>query len=227
MNKDYYKAYEERYKKVHKKGILWEYDIPSPIVLDFLMNNSVNKKNKILDLGCGEGRDAILLLNKGYNITALDYSKSAIKKCNELTKNKYIKNFKSFDIFNDTLNDCFDFIYSISVLHMFVLNEHRNSFYKFIYKHLNGNGKALITVLGNGISESKSNINDAFKLSERKIQNNNKTINVATTSCCIVNWDSLENEVINNNLKIEQKWISNKIPGFNESMCIIVSKKEE
>ena len=227
MVKDYYKAYEERYKKVHKQGNLWEYDTNSPIVIDFLKDNKVNKENKILDLGCGEGRDAIYLLNKGYNVLAIDYSKSAIDKCNELTNNKYKDSFKAFDIFKDKLASNFDYIYSISVLHMFVLDEHRNNYLNFIYNHLNKNGKALITVLGDGIIEKQTDINDAFELTERIIQKTNKKIYVAKTSCRIVNWHTLENEIKRNRLKIEKKWISNNIPGFNNSMCVIVSKEKE
>lgn len=128
MNSDYYKAYEDRYRKVHEQGKLWEYDIPSPVVLDFLISNNVKKESKILDLWCWEGRDAIYLLNRGYNVTAIDYSISAINKCNQLSNNKYNDCFKSFDIFQDILDDTFDYIYSISVLHMFVLTEHRNSY---------------------------------------------------------------------------------------------------
>ena len=52
---NYYKAYEERYKAVHRKGLLWEIDEPSKIVLDTINENHI--KGKILDLGCGEGRD--------------------------------------------------------------------------------------------------------------------------------------------------------------------------
>ena len=224
MNSDYYKAYEDRYKKVHEQGKLWEYDIPSSVVLDFLISNNVKKEGKILDLGCGEGRDAIYLLNRGYNVTAIDYSISAINKCNQLSNNKYKDCFKSFDIFQDILDDTFDYIYSISVLHMFVLTEHRNSYLNFIYNHLNKNGKALITVLGDGTLEKKSNIDDAFLLNERTIQETNEKIYVTSTSCCIVNWSTLENEVKRNSLKIDRKWISNEIPGFNESMCIVVRK---
>lgn len=227
INNNYYKAYEERYRKVHNQGILWEYINPSPVVLDFLTNNNANKDSKILDLGCGEGRDAIYLLKKGYNILAVDYSKSAINKCNELTNNKYINNFKTLDIFKNKLNTKFDYIYSISVLHMFVLDEHRNNYYKFIYNHLEKNGKALITILGDGIKEKKTDINDAFKIVKRNIQQTNKTIMVTNTSCRIVNWNTLETEINKNNLKIEKKWISNNIPGFNESMCIIISKGKE
>ena len=96
--KDYYKAYDERYKEVHKKNLLWEYDDPTKEISNIINKYNINKKDKILDLGCGEGRDTIYLLNKGYNFLGVDYSKEAIKKCNELTNNKYYNNFRQFDL---------------------------------------------------------------------------------------------------------------------------------
>ena len=35
---------------------------------------AVNKNDNILDLGCGEGRDSIYLLDNGYDVLAVDYS---------------------------------------------------------------------------------------------------------------------------------------------------------
>ena len=32
-----------------------------------------------------------------------------------------------------SLDEKYDFIYSIAVIHMFVIEDHRNKFYKFIY----------------------------------------------------------------------------------------------
>ena len=39
----------------------------------------------ILDLGCGSGRDSLAFKNKGYWITAIDYSEALVKKATELT----------------------------------------------------------------------------------------------------------------------------------------------
>lgn len=50
VKNSYYKAYDERYKQVHEKGILWELTDPSPVVLEFLEENHVSFKSKILDL---------------------------------------------------------------------------------------------------------------------------------------------------------------------------------
>ena len=48
---------------------------------------------KILDLGCGSGRDSLYFLQKGYDVTAVDASEEMVKLSSELTKNKtlYLK----------------------------------------------------------------------------------------------------------------------------------------
>ena len=92
MEDEYYKAYEERYKKVHESNNLWEIPKPTPEVLNTINKYKITKDSKILELGSGEGRDAIFLLDKGYNVLALEYSISAVNKCKELTNNKYPNN---------------------------------------------------------------------------------------------------------------------------------------
>lgn len=219
---DYYKAYDLRYKQVHSLGKLWEFEEPTKEVLDFL--EDYNKGDSVLELGCGEGRDAINLLNKGYNLLATDYSKEAINKCNELSNNQYIKNFKTLDFLTEELNNKYDYIYSVSVLHMLVLKEHRIKYLKFIKDHLKENGKALITVLGDGSFNKCTNIEDAFNIVERKYQNTDEVVNVPETSCNIVGWNTLEEEIKKAGLLLNKKWISKDIPGFNSSMCVIVNR---
>lgn len=220
----YYQAYDKRYKQVHQKKLLWSTTKPTTDVINFLNKYNHKKEDYILDLGCGEGRDAIYLLNNNYKIHALDYSITAINKCNELTNNKYKDSFFQFDIMKNILNKKYKYIYSIAVLHMFVTKNHRNKFYKFIREHLTDDGLALITVLGDGVTEHKSDITKSFINTKRKVMNNNETISIATTSCRVVNWETIEKEINNNKLKIKEKYISNTIPEFSSSMCIIISK---
>lgn len=228
MKKDeYYKAYEKRYKQVYNKKMMWFSSEPTPDVFNTINKLNITKGDKILDLGCGEGRDTIYLLNNGYNVLGIDYSKTVIAKCNEITSNKYKGSFKVLDIFQSELNELFNFIYSIAVLHMFVLQNHRDLYLRFIHDHLANNGKALICMLGNGIDSFESKIQDAFKNSKRKVQNNGAILNIATTSCKVVTWEDLFSELDKNGFKVEEYWISKDIPEFNESMCVIISKKDE
>lgn len=224
INDNYYKAYEKRYKQVYKNNSLWSSKEPTPDVVNTILKENIPINAKILDLGCGEGRDAIFLLNKNYNVFAIDYSKTVIEKCKELSNYKYNNKFKQFDIITDTLENKFDFIYSVAVIHMFVNDEHRNKFYKFIYDHLTTKGCALIITMGDGIYEYKSNINTSFNNTSRVIVNSGVSIKVATTSCNIVSWGTFERELLDNGLIIKEKWISKEIPEFNSSMCVIVCK---
>ncbi len=222
---DYYKAYEKRYKQVYENDYLWSSKNPSPDVIETILNNKISNKEKILEIGCGEGRDAIFLLNKNYNVMAIDYSDTAIKKCKELSNYKYNNRFKQLDIIEDTLNQKYDFIYSIAVIHMFVMEEHRNKFYKFIYDHLKPNGIALIASMGDGEKMYETDINNAFDDVKRVVVNNKKEINIAATSCKVVNWKTFEQELLVNNFDIKKKWISHDIPEFNPAMCAIICRK--
>lgn len=223
---DYYKAYEKRYKQVYKENMLWSSTLPTPDVINFINDYKINKQDRILDLGCGEGRDAIYLLEKGYNVLAVDYSLSVIDMCNKLSSNKYKKHFRQFDIIEDEIEEKFNYIYSIAVLHMFVLREHRNKFLSFIKTHLTDNGHCLLCVLGDGKQDYTTNIKEAFKDTKRVVMNNNKKLDIATTSCKIVNWVELEKEILENDLLIEKQWLSNDIPEFNNSMCVVIKRKE-
>lgn len=219
----YYKAYDKRYDQVYSNNMLWSSKETTKEVLEFLKRYNCQQSDLILDLGCGEGRDTIFLLNRGYNVLGVDYSINVIKKCNKLSNNKYKDSFMQFDIIKDKLDKKFRYIYSIAVLHMFVTNEHRNLFLKFIREHLTDDGVALICVLGDGIKEHSSDITKSFENTKRVVMNNTN-IEIATTSCKIVSWKTLEKEIANNDLNIKEKWISNEIPEFTNSMCVVISK---
>ena len=203
---NYYTAYEKRYSQVYNKKMMWSSNQPTPDVIHFFNEYNISKKNRVLDLGCGEGRDAIHFLDKGYNIT----------------RNKYKDKFRDFDLIKDKMEEKFDFIYSVAVLHMFITQEHRDKFLTFIKEHLNENGRCLLCVFGDGIESYSSNIEDSFKNVNRTVMNNGTNLNIAATSCRVVSWDELEREIVYNNLKIEKKWISIEIPEFTNSMCVIV-----
>ncbi len=224
MNKNYYKAYDKRYKQVHDNNILWSSSHPTLEVMDVINRNGITKEDKILDLGCGEGRDAIYLLDNGYNLLAIDYSQNVINKCNEITYDKYINEFRQFDIIEDKLDEKFKFIYSVAVVHMFVDSVHRRKYFDFIYDHLEKNGIAFITTMGDGEEKYESNINDAFNDVKRINVNTDEEIIVAATSCKIVDWNQLEKELKDSKLLIREKWISDRIPDFNTSMCVVIKK---
>ena len=217
----YYKAYEERYKAIHKKGYSWSSDKPTPIVLDTIKELNLDKKDKILELGCGEGRDAKKILESGYNLLATDISIEAINYCKSVMP-EYADSFEVLDCLNSNNNDTYHFIFAVALIHMLVLDEDRHKFYKFIHEHLTDGGFALICSMGDGKKEFKTDINSAFELQKREHQSGE--IEVAATSCRMVSFKRLEKEIEKADLTIIKKGLTESLPDFNSLMYVLVTK---
>jgi ubiquinone/menaquinone biosynthesis C-methylase UbiE len=73
------------------------------------------KRNKLLDVGCGNGRDTFFFLKKGFDAKGIDISKTAIRNNKKsLKKNFYLKNICSKSFF---LKEKFSIIYARFFLH--------------------------------------------------------------------------------------------------------------
>ena len=104
---------------------------------------SVFKKFKVLtvlDVGCGTGTHASILVNHGFEVTGIDSSKSMIKLCKKKVKNKnakfYIKNMVDFN-FNNKFDAC---ICLFSTILYNTTNEDLIKCIKNIRKHLKAKG---------------------------------------------------------------------------------------
>ena len=117
--KEYYKAYDERYRRVHERDLVWFHDTPTPIVGEVLSRFGIPKSDPILELGCGEGRDAFPLLKEGYRLLATDVSPEAISFCRKQMP-EYKDRFQVLDCVKDGLSQRFSMIYAIALLHMLV-----------------------------------------------------------------------------------------------------------
>ncbi len=217
----YYEAYEERYQQVHRQKLQWFSQQPSPIVSEVLSAFSVDKTAKILEIGCGEGRDAGYLLSQGYDVLATDVSEEAISFCQTMFSN-HATNFRVLDCVTQTLNERFDCIYAVAVVHMLVLDEDRNRFYRFIRDHLTPDGIALIGTMGDGNWERQSDIATAFDLQERVHEASGTRLRIAGTSCRMVSFATFEQELANNGLRIVQQGITAVEPDFPQMMYAVV-----
>ncbi len=137
--------------------------------------------------------------------------------------NKKIKVIKN-DIFQDKTSLQFDFIYSVAVIHMFLLEEHRDKFYRFIYEHLKDKGKALVISMGDGEREYASNIDEASMIVQRKNINTGKMIQVVNTSCRIKKYSEMEEEIVRNGFRIVEGFIVSDVPGFDKCMSFLIEK---
>lgn len=217
----YYEAYEERYKTAHAQGVSWENDVSTPIVPETLKKYQIAQNARLLEIGCGEGRDARGILHAGYDLLATDISKEAIAYCQQQLP-QYASHFRVLDCLADELNEKFDVIYAVAVVHMLVLDEDRKGFYQFIRNHLQENGIALICTMGNGEFEVQSDITQAFALQERNHASGKMM--VAGTSCRMVSWNTFEQEIALSGLTLVEKGMTNALPSFDQLMYAVVKK---
>ena len=218
----YYEAYEERYKAIHKKGHSWSSDKPTPIVLKTIGNLYLSKEDSILEIGCGEGRDAKAVLELGFNLFACDISHEAISYCKAIMPG-YSHRFFRLDCLHGKHEKQYKCIYSIAVIHMLVLDEDRKKFYDFIYNHLENGGYALICSMGDGIQVFNTDPNDAFKMVKR--HHDSGTVTVTATSCRVVSTKTFEKEIKSANLTIVKKGITHSLPDFDNLMYALVRKE--
>lgn len=57
---------------------------PYPELVEFY--SKIKNKGKLLDLGCGQGRDSIPLAKLGFTVTGVDNSIAGIKQLNEIAE---------------------------------------------------------------------------------------------------------------------------------------------
>lgn len=220
----YYEAYDERYKQVHGENLRWASDCPSPIVEQTIKKWGVRQEQKSLELGCGEGRDAGFLLGRGYDLLATDISPEAIRCCKE-DHSGHEAAFQVLDCVAGKLDQRFDFIYAVAVVHMLVEDADRDGFYSFIREHLTENGVALICTMGDGTMERSLDISTAFELQQRTHQQSGKTLHIAGTSCRMVSFEIFRQELARNGLRIEEEGLTAVEPDFPVMMYAVVKRK--
>ena len=222
MAQEYYKAYDERYKAIHQKGHSWAAENRTPIVLETIRKFAIAGTAQVLEIGCGEGRDARAVLEAGFDLTATDISAEAIRYCKEHFP-AYENRFRVMDCLADRIAQRYDFIYAVAVVHMLVRDEDRDGFYGFIREHLKKTGLALILSMGDGEFEMQSDIRTAFQLQERN--HFSGKVQVAGTSCRMVSFPTFEAEIARNGLEIVEKGLCEAMPDFNSLLYAVVKRK--
>ncbi len=217
----YYEAYDDRYRQVHRKGAQWASNVPTDIVGRILDHYGIGKDAHILELGCGEGRDAAYLLSRGYDVTATDLSPEAVRYCRENNQD-YSGNFQVLDCVAGQLDEKFDFIYAVAVIHMLVEDADRAAFYRFIRNHLKQNGIALVCTMGDGRTELASDISAAFELLPRTHGQSGEKMLIAGTSCRIVCWETFLKEIRESGLTVVECDMTEAPPDFSVMMYVVL-----
>jgi len=137
-------------KKYSKKEFYWGLK-PNNLVtnsIKYLPSNA-----KILDLGCGEGKDSFYLAKNKFDVTAIDISKTGIIKLKDFSKKEKLKIKAKVSDIKSYLNKCktFDAIYAINILQFI---DEKNIF-KIIKKIKSKTKKKGINVISGFIAKNK------------------------------------------------------------------------
>ena len=131
--------FDEQYKR---EKCLWGLN-PSPIVKSLL---NYKKSGNVLDIGAGEGKNSIFLAKNGFDVTAIDISKEAVRKLKEFALKEGVKiNILTEDIINFEFKEKYDMIISTATLH-FLRKEDIDKVINSIKENTKEGGLNVITV---------------------------------------------------------------------------------
>ena len=134
--------YDRRY---HTEGYYWGL-LPNDICYDIMKILPPIKPYRVLDIGCGEGKDAVFLAKCGYAVTAFDISEQGIEKAKRLAEhNKVQVRLFRADLFDYRPDTEYDIIFSSGTLH-FMPQSERKDFFDSLKSHTNASGIHAVNV---------------------------------------------------------------------------------
>lgn len=91
---------------------------PNDLCYEVLRLVPPGRDTKLLEIGCGEGKDALFFARNGYNVTAFDIAQSGIDKLKRLAGMYHVQiNAFRADMLTYKLDEEYDIIYSSRALH--------------------------------------------------------------------------------------------------------------
>jgi SAM-dependent methyltransferase len=132
---EYFKEYSKYYDLLYKDK---DYQKEATYI-DALIRLCKKENTNLLDIGCGTGKHANLLVDFGYNVHGIDISETMI----EIAKNNYggKVTFSLGDIRKFNLNNSFDIITSFfHVMSYQTHNDDLDASFRSVYNHLNPGG---------------------------------------------------------------------------------------
>ncbi len=223
MERKYYEAYDDRYRQVHGRNLRWSSGMPSPIVGQVIEAWLLPKTARILEIGCGEGRDGAWLMEQGYPVLATDISPAAVAYCRKAYP-RYASRFAVLDCISQRMEARFDLIYAVAVVHMLVEDQDRDGFYRFLREQLAENGIALVCTMGDGTVERRTDPEEAFCLRQRYHESSGQYLDLAATSCRMVSSAAFREELGRNGLRILEEGLTAAEPDFPVMMYAVVER---
>jgi SAM-dependent methyltransferase len=135
---------DEIYRNRALEEIPWIVEKPPKVLVD-LIESGVIRPCKAVDLGCGTGNYAIYLAGRGFQVTGIDISPTAIGIARENAKSKGARcDFIVADVMGDLeeAGGTFDFAYDWELLHH-IFPEQRTKYVENVSRLLDPNGRYL------------------------------------------------------------------------------------
>jgi tellurite methyltransferase len=128
--------YEDDYRKAE---YFWGVE-PNTACLKVIELLPPTKLLKLLDIGCGEGKDAVFFARCGYDVSAFDISEAGLEKTRLLADKARVpvRTFRA-DLWDYRLDEQYDVLYSSGVLH-YIKPELRDEVMANYKSHVNDNG---------------------------------------------------------------------------------------
>lgn len=106
------------YEKQYKTESYYWGTAPNEACYEVLRRYPPTRKVRLLDIGCGEGKDAVFFARNGYDVTAFDVADAGVDKTRRLAEQAGVRvNAFKADILDFRLDSTFDILYSSGVLH--------------------------------------------------------------------------------------------------------------
>ncbi|GEM_PF-1271393 len=147
---DYVLGYDRRYAQVYEAGgDRFEMRRPNPEINWLFQEGLVEKHSRVIDLGCGEGRDSLALAAKNIcEVTAVDISPHALQKLSEDADAAFLTNLHVVEDDIRTLEKLPDEYYDVAInmgaLHMLARTKDRQNHLTQVFRVLQPGGLFLV-----------------------------------------------------------------------------------
>ena len=113
---------------------------PSNMCLKVLELLPPTRPLKVLDVGCGEGKDAVFFARCGYDVSAFDISEAGLEKAKRLAEKArvHVRTFRA-NMWDYRLEEKYDVLFSSGALH-YIKPELRDEVMANYKNHVNDNG---------------------------------------------------------------------------------------
>lgn len=145
-------------------------------LLDQILKGRIDKSDKILDAGCGEGRNISFFIKNGFNVVGIDKDESAIRLLKMYSRSLNPDIDTDSFIVGDSRelpfpNESFEYIISSAVLHF---SENRNSFLeqtKELFRVLKSGGTLFLrSMVKEGVKDFKDLGDHLFELKDGSVR---------------------------------------------------------